>query len=232
MMDWVLAEARRRGAEATLSLGLHRQSSAPSASTRATASRRSGATTSWSAPMPTRTSSCGWRCDASPIAMRRVADGPALADMGRRCFVETFGPHFPADDMALHLAAHVRAGGPARRAARPGLRVRMAEEDGEIAAYLKLAPMSLPVAARAGRARDQAALRARALAGRRRRGGADGLGDRDGARRRRAGAVSQRLGAWRPGHRLLRTPGLRDGRRGAVPARHADLSGSGDAARL
>jgi diamine N-acetyltransferase len=74
-----------------------------------------------------------------------AADAPALAEMGRRCFVETFGTHFPADDMALHLE---RMFGPEALPAEyqdPALRIRMAEEDGEIAAYLKLTPMHLSV---------------------------------------------------------------------------------------
>ena len=74
-----------------------------------------------------------------------IADGLALADMGRRCFVETFGPHFPADDMAIHLERMFGPGGLPAELAEPRLRVRMAEEDDEIAGYLKLAPMSLPV---------------------------------------------------------------------------------------
>ncbi|MGQ0659912.1 GNAT family N-acetyltransferase [Sphingosinicella sp.] len=74
-----------------------------------------------------------------------IADGPALADMGRRCFVETFGPHFPPDDMTLHLGRMFGPEGLSAELHDPDLRVRMAEENGEIAAYLKLAPMSLPV---------------------------------------------------------------------------------------
>lgn len=74
----------------------------------------------------------------------RIEDGPALADMGRRCFFETFGPHFPPDDMAMHLARMFGPDGLPTELHQPGLRIRMAEEDGVIAAYLKLAPMSLP----------------------------------------------------------------------------------------
>lgn len=74
-----------------------------------------------------------------------LADGPALADMGRRCFIETFGPHFPADDMALHLVRMFGPGGLPAELHDPKLRIRMAEDGGEIAAYLKLAPMSLPM---------------------------------------------------------------------------------------
>lgn len=74
-----------------------------------------------------------------------ITDGPALADMGRRCFVETFGPHFPPDDMAIHLGRMFGPEGLPRELRQPKLRIRMAEDDGAIAAYLKLAPMSLPV---------------------------------------------------------------------------------------
>lgn len=74
------------------------------------------------------------------------ADGPALAGMGRRCFVETFGGHFPANDMAIHLTRMFGRDGLPAELEDPACRIRMAEENGEIAAYLKLAPMGLPVA--------------------------------------------------------------------------------------
>ena len=72
-----------------------------------------------------------------------IADGPALAAMGRRCFFETFGPHFPPDDMAMHLTRMFGPDGLPKELRQPGLRIRMAEEDDRIAAYLKLAPMGL-----------------------------------------------------------------------------------------
>ena len=78
------------------------------------------------------------------------ADAPALAAMGRRCFVETFGAHFPADDMALHLE---RKFGPEALPAEyldPALRIRLAEEDGEVVGYLKLGPMDLEAPHEAG----------------------------------------------------------------------------------
>ena len=74
-----------------------------------------------------------------------LADGPALADMGRRCFVETFGAHFPPDDMALHLERKFGPEGLPAELRDPALRIRMAESDGGIAGYVKLAPMDLPV---------------------------------------------------------------------------------------
>ena len=73
------------------------------------------------------------------------ADAPALAAMGRRCFEETFGAHFPAGDMALHLE---RKFGPDALAAEfldPALTICVAEEGGDVVAYLKLGPMDLPV---------------------------------------------------------------------------------------
>jgi ribosomal protein S18 acetylase RimI-like enzyme len=78
------------------------------------------------------------------------ADAPALADMGRRCFVETFGAHFPADDMASHLEHMFGAGALSAEYMDPGLTIRMAEADGAIAGYLKFAPMKLPVPHEAG----------------------------------------------------------------------------------
>ena len=73
------------------------------------------------------------------------ADASALAAMGRRCFVESFGPHFPADDMALHLERMFGAAALPAEYGDPALTIRMAEADGEVAAYLKLAPMKLQV---------------------------------------------------------------------------------------
>lgn len=74
-----------------------------------------------------------------------AADAPALAATGRRCFAETFGPHFPAAEMAIHLERHF---GPEALPAEfldPALSIRVAEADGAIIAYLKRAPMDLPV---------------------------------------------------------------------------------------
>jgi ribosomal protein S18 acetylase RimI-like enzyme len=73
------------------------------------------------------------------------ADAPALAAMGRGCFTETFGPYFPPDDMALHLETMFGPGALFAEYQDPALRIRMAEEAGAIAAYLKLTPMHLRV---------------------------------------------------------------------------------------
>lgn len=73
------------------------------------------------------------------------ADGPALAAMGRRCFIETFGAHFPPDDLTAHLERMFGPGGLPAELANGSVRLMMAEEDDAIAGYLKLVPMTLPV---------------------------------------------------------------------------------------
>lgn len=73
------------------------------------------------------------------------ADGPVLAAVGRQCFAETFGPHFPPDDMARHLDRSFGPNGLIADLADPACRVQVAEEGGQVAGYLKLMPMDLPV---------------------------------------------------------------------------------------
>jgi ribosomal protein S18 acetylase RimI-like enzyme len=73
------------------------------------------------------------------------ADGPALAATGRRVFAETFGAAFDPADMALHLDRKFGPGGLPAELGDPAIRIRLAEADGGIVAYVKLAPMSLPV---------------------------------------------------------------------------------------
>jgi ribosomal protein S18 acetylase RimI-like enzyme len=74
-----------------------------------------------------------------------LADGPALAAAGRRVFAETFGHAFDPADMALHLDRKFGPEGLPAELADPAIRIRLAEEDGQIAAYVKLAPMTLPI---------------------------------------------------------------------------------------
>lgn len=79
-----------------------------------------------------------------------AADAPALAALGRRCFEETFGPSFPAEEMALHLERHFgRAALPAEFLD-PTLTIRIAEADGALIAYLKRGPMDLQAPHEAG----------------------------------------------------------------------------------
>ena len=74
-----------------------------------------------------------------------VADGPALAATGRRVFAETFGAYFDAADMALHLDRKFGPAGLPAELSDPSVRIRLAEAEGGIVAYVKLAPMALPV---------------------------------------------------------------------------------------
>lgn len=74
-----------------------------------------------------------------------AADAPALADTGRRCFAETFGPSFPPEEMAIHLERHFGQDALPAEYLNPALTIRIAEADGAIIAYLKRAPMDLPV---------------------------------------------------------------------------------------
>jgi diamine N-acetyltransferase len=72
-------------------------------------------------------------------------DGPALAATGRRVFAETFGAFFDPADMALHLDRRFGPDGLPAELGDPAIRIRLAEADGGIIAYVKLAPMTLPV---------------------------------------------------------------------------------------
>ncbi|HEV7660048.1 MAG TPA: GNAT family N-acetyltransferase [Allosphingosinicella sp.] len=73
------------------------------------------------------------------------ADGPALAATGRRVFAETFGAAFDPADMALHLDRKFGPEGLPAELGDPAIRIRLAEAEGGIIAYVKLAPMTLPV---------------------------------------------------------------------------------------
>jgi GNAT superfamily N-acetyltransferase len=74
-----------------------------------------------------------------------LADGPALAATGRRVFAETFGAAFDPADMALHLDRKFGPEGLPAELGDPAIRIRLAEAEGGILAYVKLAPMTLPV---------------------------------------------------------------------------------------
>jgi ribosomal protein S18 acetylase RimI-like enzyme len=72
-------------------------------------------------------------------------DGSALAALARQVFTETFGAHYDAGDLAAHLDRTFGPGGLPAELEDPAFRVMLAEESGALAAYLKLAPMALPV---------------------------------------------------------------------------------------
>jgi diamine N-acetyltransferase len=129
-----------------------------------------------------------------------VADGPALAAMGRRCFAETFGPHFPPADMAAHLARMFGPEGLPAELADPACRVRMAEEDGEIAAYLKLVPMSLDADHPPGALEIKQLYVLQPWQG---AGVAAALTDWAAETAREAGAPALFLSVWAEGHRAI-----------------------------
>lgn len=70
-------------------------------------------------------------------------DAAALADLGRRTFVETFGHLYSPDDLAAFLRSHSETGW---REELSDLRfaVRLAEAGSENIAYIKLGPPTLP----------------------------------------------------------------------------------------
>jgi len=78
------------------------------------------------------------------------ADGPALAATGRRVFADTFGAAFDPADMALHLDRKFGPAGLPAELGDPAIRIRLAEAEGCILAYVKLAPMALPLEHPAG----------------------------------------------------------------------------------
>ncbi len=72
------------------------------------------------------------------------ADAPALAALARRTFTETFGHLYHPRDLAAFLAGHTKE----RWAAElvdPAYAIRVAEADGDLVAYTKLGPPSLPI---------------------------------------------------------------------------------------
>ena len=137
-------------------------------------------------------------------------DAAALADLGRRTFVETFGHLYPPENLAAFLASHSEAR-LARRARRSATSpVRLAEADGEPVAYAKLGPPSLAVrAARTGRSSFASSTCSRPWQGAGVAPGADGLGARRGARPRRRGALSVGVRRQSPRPALLRALRLR-----------------------
>jgi GNAT superfamily N-acetyltransferase len=70
-------------------------------------------------------------------------DAPALARLGARSFFETFGHLYDPADLALFLQNHAVAEW-RNELADPGYSVRLGEADGQLAAYAKVGPPSLP----------------------------------------------------------------------------------------
>jgi GNAT superfamily N-acetyltransferase len=70
-------------------------------------------------------------------------DAPALARLGARSFFETFGHLYDPADLALFLQNHAGAEWQ-KELADTGYSVRLGEADGQLAAYAKVGPPSLP----------------------------------------------------------------------------------------
>jgi diamine N-acetyltransferase len=76
--------------------------------------------------------------------MATEADAPALADMFARSFTETFGHLYRPEDLAAFLSQFEEAGW-REELADPQLTIRLAEENGELAAFAKVGTITLPV---------------------------------------------------------------------------------------
>lgn len=76
--------------------------------------------------------------------MAGLDDAAMLADLGRRSFVDTFGHLYDPADLARFLEKH-RQEQWRSELADPAFAVRIAEADGEPAAYAKLGPLSFPI---------------------------------------------------------------------------------------
>ena len=79
------------------------------------------------------------------VTFRNAApsDAEALAKLGRRSFVETFGHLYSPEDLAVFLANHSVASW-AQELADPAFAIRIGEIDGAAVAYAKIGPPKLP----------------------------------------------------------------------------------------
>jgi GNAT superfamily N-acetyltransferase len=79
------------------------------------------------------------------VTFRNAApsDAEALAELGRRSFVDTFGHLYSPEDLALFLANH-SVDSWAQELADPAFAIRIGEAGGEAVAYAKIGPPKLP----------------------------------------------------------------------------------------
>ena len=70
-------------------------------------------------------------------------DAEALAELGRRSFVETFGHLYTPEDLAIFLANHSVESW-AQELADPAFAIRIGEVGGKAVAYAKIGPPKLP----------------------------------------------------------------------------------------
>ena len=73
-----------------------------------------------------------------------ATDAPALADVFRRAFIETFGHLYRPEDLEFFLARMDEAAWRGELS-NPSYRIHLAEADGEVVGFAKLGPLGLPV---------------------------------------------------------------------------------------
>lgn len=73
-----------------------------------------------------------------------LADAPALAEVGRDTFVETFAHLYPPEDLALFLAQAYTPGAFATALGGAGHGLWIAEQDGRPIGYVQAGPCTLP----------------------------------------------------------------------------------------
>ena len=74
----------------------------------------------------------------------RPPDGPALAGMARRAFIETFGTLYRSSDLAQFLDRSFGADGLPSQLDDPAYQVRLALDSGAIVGFAKLGPVAFP----------------------------------------------------------------------------------------
>lgn len=73
-----------------------------------------------------------------------AADAPALAAMAEQCFTETFGHLYAPHNLAAFIAQAYGPTGLQAEVSDPAITIRAARENGAIAGYAKIGPVSLP----------------------------------------------------------------------------------------
>ena len=71
-------------------------------------------------------------------------DGPALAEMAKRAFVETFGTLYRAEDLATFIDRTFGTDGLPSQLSDPAFTIRLATEDSAIIGFCKLGPVAFP----------------------------------------------------------------------------------------
>ena len=74
----------------------------------------------------------------------RAADGPALAQMARRSFTETFGTLYRQSDLAAFLDQAFGPNGLPAQLSDPDFAVRLALENDAIIGFVKMGPVTFP----------------------------------------------------------------------------------------